>query len=237
MAEKLLISREPGFDFVIKRQRRKTIALHVLPDASVEVRAPKWVAKAELLRFVEQRSSWVLEQRQQRLSKLALKPSYRDGHRHPYLGRHYPLSVTAAGRAAACFKEDVLLLKVVDPNNEEQVKKALESWYRKQAIDIFEQRMFACFDQFPDWFQTKYRVPEITVRKMRRRWGSCSSKGDVTLNLALIKMPVECIDYVIMHELTHLEIFHHGKAFYGLLSSVLPSWREAELLIEKLAAE
>ena len=78
-------------------------------------------------------------------------------------------------------------------------------------------------------------MPDITIRKMRRRWGSCSSKGEVTLNLALIKMPLACIDYVVTHELCHLEAFHHGKPFYRLLAQVMPDWRERELLIEQLA--
>jgi predicted metal-dependent hydrolase len=111
----------------------------------------------------------------------------------------------------------------------------MERWYRKKAIELYEERMFACFEQFPNWFQDKYVIPEITVRKMRRRWGSCSRAGEVTLNLALIKMPIRCLDYVIVHELCHLEAFHHGKAFYRLLALVMPSWKEQENLIEQLS--
>lgn len=229
------LSNDDHFDYVIKRQRRKTIALHVLADASVEVRAPKWVPKFELVNFVEQRVSWIAEQRQLRLKQLASKPSYCHGQYHPYLGNTYPLHLMAGKRATVCFKHSVLAITVGDIENEKLVEKALQQWYRQQAKRFFEERMFECFEVFPGWFKDKYRVPNITIRKMRSRWGSCSSKGDVTLNVALIKLPIHCIDYVVLHELCHLEYFHHGKSFYRLLASVMPDWRDNEKLIEKLA--
>jgi predicted metal-dependent hydrolase len=221
-----------NFDYVIKRQRRKTIALHVLDDATVEVRAPKWVPKIELIKFVEQRVDWIVEQRHKRIQKLALKPQFKDGQYHYYLGERYRLNISVAGRASVDVLDDCLFLKVRDPSNTEQIRKALEGWYRSQASECFEQRLFFCFESFPDWFQDKYIMPKIIIRKMRRRWGSCSSKGEVTLNLMLMKMPLACIDYVITHELCHFEAFHHGASFYQLLSAVMPDWKERELLIE-----
>ncbi|MFA7554481.1 MAG: SprT family zinc-dependent metalloprotease [Spongiibacteraceae bacterium] len=221
--------------YVIKRQRRKTIALHVLADASIEVRAPEWVPKSELINFVEKRTAWIVEQRAKVQKKLALVPGFYHGQQHSFLGQRYPLCVVKAARAGGALVDGSLVLKVRDPNDTQQVQKALEQWYRQQAGPCFEERMFACFEAFPDWFQDQYRIPEITIRKMRRRWGSCSSKGDVTLNLMLMKMPLACIDYVVTHELCHLEAFHHGRAFYDLLAAVMPQWRERELLIERLA--
>ncbi len=224
-----------SFDYIIKRQRRKTIALHIMPDASVEVRAPKWVPKYEIIDFVELRSDWIISERRQVLKKLALKPGYSHGQQHNYLGQGYALQIERASRASVTFSDSILTISVRDPNSAAHIEKALERWYRQRAVTIYEERLFACFEAFPDWFQDKYRLPEISIRKMRRRWGSCSSRGDITLNLALIKMPIACIDYVISHELCHLEVFHHGKAFYHLLASVMPNWRERELLIESLS--
>ncbi len=229
------LSFDDSFDYVVKRQKRKTIALHVLADATVEVRAPKWVPKYEIADFVESRSDWVLEQRREALAKLAVKPSFDDGQYHEYLGEKFPLHVSNGAKAAVNFIDGVLLVTVRDRENPQQIEKALDRWYRQQAEAIYEERLFASFEAFPNWFQDKFIMPEITVRKMRRRWGSCSSKGEVTLNLALIKMPIECIDYVVTHELCHLEAFHHGKTFYRLLAQVLPDWQAREELIESLA--
>ncbi|MEE8059981.1 MAG: YgjP-like metallopeptidase domain-containing protein, partial [Pseudomonadales bacterium] len=146
----------------------------------------------------------------------------------------YPLHVSASGRVSVSFGDDGWRVEVRNVDNSEQIQKALEQWYRRQAVEYYEERMFVCFERFPNWFQDKYRVPNITIRKMRRCWGSCARNGGVTLNLSLIKMPVQCVDYVITHELCHVEAFHHGKAFYHLLASVMPTWREREALIEQL---
>ncbi|WP_339338806.1 SprT family zinc-dependent metalloprotease [uncultured Oceanicoccus sp.] len=233
--QQLQLSLDNTFDYQVKRQRRKTLALHVLADATVEVRAPKWVPKYEIVDFVEQRADWILEQRREALAKLALAPVFHHGQYHYFLGEQYPLHIIEGAKTQVSFSDSVIVVSVRDKSNSAQIEKAINQWYRQSAIAIYEERLFACFEMFPDWFQDKYTMPQITVRKMRRRWGSCSSKGEVTLNLSLIKMPVECIDYVIAHELSHLEVFHHGKAFYRLLAYVMPDWRERELLIEELS--
>jgi predicted metal-dependent hydrolase len=226
---------EQSFEYRIKRQRRKTIALHVLADGTVEVRTPNWVPKYELVDFVERRSEWVIQRRREVLRDLANQPTFCDGQYHRFLGAMFPLRLSTARRGHVDFRDSVFLVTVRDKDDPVQVSKVMERWYREKAIELYEERMFACFEQFPDWFQDKYVIPEITVRKLRRRWGSCSRAGEVTLNLALIKMPIRCLDYVIVHELCHLEAFHHGKAFYRLLALVMPSWKEHENLIEQLS--
>ena len=229
------LSIDESFDYVIKRQRRKTIALHILPDATVEVRAPNWVPKYELAAFVEQRAEWVVKERREVLKKLALKPRFLQGQQHYYLGQRYPIVLQQANKTRVSWQDGCFYIAVPAGSDARVIETALERWYRRQALELFEERLFACFESFPDWFQDKYPMPGMTIRKMRRRWGSCSSRGDITLNLVLVKMPVACIDYVICHELCHLEVFHHGKAFYRLLEQVNPNWKQHEVLVERFA--
>jgi predicted metal-dependent hydrolase len=69
--------------------------------------------------------------------------------------------------------------------------------------------------------------PELWVRPMKNRWGSCTASGRILLNLKLIQVPKDLIDYVILHELCHLKEHNHSSRFYELLNRVLPAWREA----------
>ena len=222
------------FDYVIKRQRRKSIALHVLDDGSVELRAPKWVAERELVQFVEQRVEWIVEQRVKRLQIIAQAPGFASGQKHYYLGLRYPLKVHKAASRNHALVDGVICLYVRDTAAIELVEAALQQFYRQQASELFAQRMAYCYQRFPMQDLSFKPKPELKLRKMRRRWGSCSSKGVVTLNTQLIKMPLECIDYVIIHELCHLWVFDHSKPFYRLLSKAMPEWRRCEQLIDAI---
>jgi hypothetical protein len=73
----------------------------------------------------------------------------------------------------------------------------------------------------------------ITFREMYRKWGSCSSKGNVSLNSALLRVPRELAEYVIMHELVHLRVFNHGKDFKAVMTAHMPDWKERETILDK----
>jgi len=96
--------------------------------------------------------------------------------------------------------------------------------------EVFAARLAACY---PKVQHLGLPYPQITVREMRSRWGSCDPADRITLNIKLILVPEELIDYVIYHELCHLREHHHGKAFYQLLDRVLPEWRERKRKLEE----
>ena len=220
-----------SFDYPVKRQRRQTMALHVLSDATVEARVPKWVASRDVCSFVEGRADWVLQQRQLMLEKLALRPSYREGNLHPFLGMRLPL-VLGQGRSRVDFIDEALHVRVRDISDVALVKASLDRWYRHQADWLFSERLEHCYQLF-DGIEPVKPFPELRLRKMRSRWGSCSSRGVITLNTMLVQMPVECIDFVVTHELCHLWELNHSPRFYQLLNSVMPQWRLYEQRVEE----
>lgn len=220
-----------SFEFSVKRQARKTMALHVLEDASVEVRVPKWLAKREIERFVSERRDWVLKQQQQRRQALANKPGFTHGELQPYLGERYPLQIKAAAGNRVSLQGGHFKVAATLPQDQAHIKSCLTEWYRAQGKVYFLQRLQFYFPQLP----INKAMPQLKLRVMKRRWGSCSSAGVITLNVELMKYPQACIDYVVVHELCHMLEMNHSRRFYQYLASIFPDWRQRELLLEQLA--
>lgn len=102
---------------------------------------------------------------------------------------------------------------------------------RTRALTLFVERHGTLKD-----IALHHAIPEarFRVRYMKTRWGSCSRAGKITLNAALLDVPVQCLDYVIMHELCHLVHHNHSRAFYALLTRCMPDWKERRALLNKI---
>lgn len=212
-----------ALSYQIIRSRRHTLELRVYPDRRVEVRAPLRMAQMEIQTFVDQREEWL----NKRLATFSDAPSllppdkrFACGSEHPYLGRRMTL-VLRKGRGRASFDGEVLALPVSDVNSAEVVEKALLRWYRQQAQREFAERLVQWFVHFS---KRGHQMPALQIRTMRSRWGSLSLRSGMTLNLELIKTPPECIDYVVLHELCHLEHMNHGPHFKALMSDYMADW-------------
>ena len=85
------------------------------------------------------------------------------------------------------------------------------------------------------WAQTMGLNPgRVQVRDMYRKWGSCSSKGNISFNTALLRVPEALAEYVVVHELVHLRVFNHGKDFKAMMSAYLPDWQTRSAALDAL---
>ena len=223
--QRLDIVLAPGHSvgIVLQRQRRRTLAIHVKRDATVEVRAPVGCPLETVLAFVHRRRRWLNRQLERLfLSKSPHALQYRQGERHPYLGEWPMLALERGSRRLARLTRGQLRLTLPEPDDPARVKRLLEQWYRGRASEVFTTRLL-------HWqAHNAYRAlsrPVLRLRRMRRRWGSCTSGGVITLNTRLVEYRQELIDYVIVHELCHLRVFDHSARFYALMDTVLPDWR------------
>jgi predicted metal-dependent hydrolase len=146
-----------------------------------------------------------------------------------FLGQPFTLEIRRAASVSVECDEQSIRVALRDPENPEQLERHLNSWYRAQAGAIFAERLLLVCQRFPGILA----APELRLRRMRRRWGSCSRTGRVTLNVDLVKLPLSLIDYVIAHELCHLTEFNHGPKFYRLLEYAMPDWKAREQLLKQ----
>lgn len=214
-----------AISYGLEFSERKTLAISVHPDLSVTVKAPIHTDLDAVREKILKRAAWI--QRQWREFELYLPKqpprSFVNGETHRYLGRQYRLRAELGDtESVKCLRGyfRITLRNVPDP---ERVRRSLEKWYRKRAHMIFRERLQICLRR-----ATREGIPEpkLRIQKMVNRWGSCSDKGRIILNLELIKTPIECIDYVITHELCHLKEKHHGPRFWRLLAKLIPDYEQ-----------
>ena len=102
----------------------------------------------------------------------------------------------------------------------EQIEKVVTQWYRDEALRVFNE----CVEHFAPLLQVSPR--EVRLSSARTQWGSCTVHGMVRLNWQLVKMPLHLIDYVVVHELAHLVEMNHSPAFWRVVESACPEYKQ-----------
>jgi hypothetical protein len=201
--------------------RRKTLAITVRPDRSVSVRVPLRTPIKQIKEFVSQRAEWVLKV----LKKLDDKPvkqqqDYGRGAIFMYQGEPVLLEFASGPRRSVHLHEGLLILAAPEMLSEEAVRRMIDGWYRKQALTIVKARSIECHRMMQ---KEGIPLPQIIIRSMKTRWGSYSYRTSrISLNLYLIKTPQVCLDYVIIHELCHIKVRHHGSEFWHMVGRYIP---------------
>lgn len=114
---------------------------------------------------------------------------------------------------------------VVTARNKEpqRVGYVLEAWYRAESRRVFAEQRSACW---PRVAHLNVLFLTLGIRRMKRRWGSCGRNGHILLNLHLLHMPIDLIDYVMVHEFCHLKEHNHSTRCYALLATAMPDWQK-----------
>lgn len=218
----------PGgsLDYTIKHRPRVTKRLHMELDehGGLVVVAPGHWSKRHINQTLKQNTArvqrFLAHARQRQLAAL----QYINGEVHLFVGERYPLLIRPLDSGSkAVDLVDGQLCVCTDVPMPEMIQRQLQNWYRRQALNIFSERMQIIVTRAP-WAADK-TIP-LKLRKMKRTWGNCSSSGVIKLNTHLIKAPLVVIDSVIAHELCHLEEMNHGTAFYRLLEKLNPNWHQ-----------
>lgn len=219
--------------YTLERRARKTLAITVRPDLRIYVRAPIDAEEAAIERVLRKRVMWILQQQRFFAQFLPRTPArqYVSGETHLYLGRQYRLRIRHADQEEVILMGGYIYIFVGETSDRTRIKALLECWYVAHARERFHERLAECLKSIAGWH---IATPRLDIRRMAKRWGSCTSSETLALNPDLIRAPRACIDYVIMHELCHLRYPNHSAAFYNLLSSVMPDWQSRKIRLERM---
>lgn len=218
--------------FSLKKKDVATLTFTVHPDGRVEVIAPLHADEDLILKRVTKRARWISRQ-QARFATFIPKTTKwpdRTGQSIRYLGRQYRIRVVALSdshRQPVARNRNILEVRLQDPDREGAVSEEIERWWHEMARAIIGERYSRCLALVQG-----IASPGFSLRKMTKRWGSFTSAGRILLNPELLATPVDCIDYVIVHELCHVKHPNHQRAFYRMLESILPDWKRRKDRLE-----
>lgn len=208
-----------------KRARR--ISVRYSQRDGLEVVYPAGITSPAPETLLQEKSAWVLANRERFRSAAKSLPAraYQDGEVFYLLGAPFTLSIridpgTNRATAKRCGKSISLLL----PDRPDLAdlaarRQAVEAYYRTMAREYLPARVGELAEVHG------FQYEKVRVKNQKTRWGSCSSIGNINLNLRLMMAPEAAIDYVIVHELCHLRVLNHSPAFWSLVESCLPDYR------------
>jgi predicted metal-dependent hydrolase len=201
-----------------RSDRARRVRVSVDNDGMVEVVLPRRSPERHAAEAVRRLAPWI-ERRKAVVARAVAEIGRRPG-TVPYLGESLRL-VPQPGRTRVHRRGDALLVPEGDP------REALERWYRRQAKTEIAARLDAATARYG----TSYAG--LTIRGQRTRWASRSSSGGMSFNWRLLLAPPEILDYVVEHEVAHLELLDHSPRFWRLLASRCPEWREREAWLRR----
>ena len=205
----------------IIRSKRKTLGVEVTHDARLIVRAPKTASLAYIEKVVSKKQLWI--QSKQKLvtekQQLVQPKEFISGEGFLYLGDTYQLHIVDDCSPSLSFDQGFYLLSSV--LNEKSPQVLFIDWYRKQAYQKIKERI----DWYSDLFGFKYN--KFSITNAQKRWGSCNTKGNLYISWRLIMAPLHVVDYVVIHELTHLKEMNHSKKFWDKIRVMIPDFQKS----------
>jgi predicted metal-dependent hydrolase len=216
--------------------RRKILTIYVKDDQRVCVLAPLFLSDQKIQHFVQRKAQWIvkhLNRFQSRFPQTA-RHGYRDGEEFLFLGQGYRLCYVPSELKRMKMELSVSGFEACVPlcmphdQIEEKIKKAFFVWYRNQARKIVGERL-------PFWAQKlDVDIQKVVVRSQKRIWGSCYYRQKrININWKIAMLPLEVIDYIIVHELCHFYVPNHSKRFWAKVKSFFPHYESSEQWLQE----
>ena len=207
---------EENISYKLVRSRRRSICIIISENGEVIVRAPLKTSLSLIEDFLKLKADWV-KKHITKINKVAIIPhEFTEGEEFLFMGDKVKLTFSGTNSKLIQLTEEAILFPQKHSKN---VKKLLEKWYRKAALNVMTERTIYYSEK------SGLKFNEIKVKNTKRQWGSCTSKGNLSYNWHLIMAPLQIIDYIIVHELSHMAERNHSPKFWKVVESILPDYK------------
>lgn len=198
------------------RSRRRTIELTITEDARLVVRAPLRTPLHFIRDVVDKKQEWIRRKIREAGSRPVLTPrEFRDGERFLFLGKAYELEISRCRARPVELGDRLYISSLALP----EARRALKEWFRENAARHISGRC-------AHYARLIGRAPNLVrISNAEKRWGSCSPEGNLNFSWRLMMAPPEVIDYIVVHEMAHMEVPNHSASFWDKVASIMPEYR------------
>jgi len=199
----------------IIRSKRKTFALQVKEDATLIVRAPVNASLAAIEKIVLRNAKWIKRKQEESLIRYrAAAKKFVSGEGFLYLGETYKLVLVNSQAVPIIFNNEFRLAA----GAAHKADSCFIEWYKKAAIEEISARV----SHYSKKAALEYN--KVKISSAQKRWGSCSSMGNLNFSWRLIMAPLSVVDYVVVHELAHIKHRNHSGKFWAEVKSIMPGY-------------
>lgn len=221
--------------FYIQRKDIKNMNLRVSKDKKVTISIPKKMPLEKAEEFINKKVNWIKKQLEfyDTYAKKKEKITFENENIVYLLGKQYEIILIKDVQNNIEFNNKYIELHIKEKyiENKKYIKKVYDEWLKNYAFNILEKLVEKYQKELKKY---NIKMPKIEIRQMKSRWGSCiPSRNKVVFNLSLIKTPMCCIEYVILHELSHFKHQNHSKNFYNFVTIFMPDWKERNKILDK----
>jgi predicted metal-dependent hydrolase len=208
---------------IIRSPRRRTIGIRVSSDNTVTIHSPLKISERQIREIVRSKYAWITKRIAiHEAMNARVKPKeYRNGEEFLYRGELYRMEILFDSTGITLHNGRLLIgvPSGLDGQERSYIGQRLEKWYKRQAAQIFHDRV----EFYQESFGLKANL--IKVKTLQSRWGSCSIRGNLSFNWLLVMAPPAIIDYLVVHELCHCIQRNHSPAYWKLVESILPDYK------------
>ena len=211
-----------GISIEVTRKKIKNIHLRVRSgSADVQMSVPRRMTDAQIEAFATSKLDWIIKHRERALSAKPKEQKYLSGETLYLFGKPYTLRTEHSEKTAVTTDGECIILYVGKHSTKEERETAIKKFYKAEL----ERELTSLLAKWEGI--TNLKCASFSIRDMKTRWGSCSvQSARMRFNLGLAERPIECVEYVVLHELAHLRVSNHGAEFKAILDEYMPNWRE-----------
>ena len=221
--------------YYIKRKKIKNMYMRFSLDGKLVITTSKSCSLERIEEFIKLKKQWIIKQislQEKNFSDKERIELINDSNLY-FLGRKYKSKIISGQVNDIKISEENIILTIKEKYvaNAEYIKKVYEEWLKKECLEITIKYVEVYYEKMK-----KYNIPfpDVYIKKFKSRWGCCTQKKNkVEFAVNLVKTPVECIEYVIVHELAHFKYIHHDNNFYNFVSIFIPEWKKKREMLNK----